>query len=88
MLYSLTNITNETCKDISCTHVEFDKFTGDVVFSWTLLTRGKDNGTDSASIIVVSIENGRHVVTFHSSKASDAKLALSESVCNTVLKKN
>lgn len=45
------------------THIEFDEFVCDEIFSWAALTRlRKDDGTDGTSIIVVSIHHWWHII--------------------------
>lgn len=56
------------------TYVEFDKFVCNVVVSKTVLPWwSEDQWADGTSVVVVSVENGRHIVSsFHAPKTPDA----------------
>lgn len=55
-------------KECAGTHVEFDKFVRDEVVPGAVLARRcEDQRTDSASVVIVSIDHWRHIISLHAS---------------------
>lgn len=54
------------------THIKLDKFAVDVFTRAVLAGWSEDQRADGASIVVISVYNGGHIVSLNTSQAPDA----------------